>query len=98
MDQGTEFSVVARTFYPRGELIETLNLAEAVKQTKAILRRFNNGETRFPIYEAGFVHDDVAVRVDILVPGFENQTGYKHSTFNACNVLSVKIMDFDGVS
>jgi hypothetical protein len=38
------------------------------------------------------------VRVDILVPGFENQTGYKHSTFNACNVLSVKIMDFDGIS
>ena len=68
MDQGTEFGVIARTFYPGGELISTLNVAEAVEQTQAIFKRFNDGQARFPIYEAAFVHDDIAVRVDILTP------------------------------
>jgi len=68
MDQGTEFGVIARTFYPGGELVDTLSTEDAVKKTQAIFDRFDAGEPRFPIYEAAFVRDDVTVRVDIMIP------------------------------
>ena len=89
MDQGTEFGVIARTFYPGGELIETHNTMEAVKQTQAIFRRFNNGEAKFPIYEAGFVHNDVVVRVDILVPEL-------HGSWKIVEIKSGSAKDEDG--
>jgi len=63
-DQGTAVGIEAREFVPGGVPVEAdhLHHREAVEQTASLL-----ADRKVPaIYEAGFLHDDVRVRADIL--------------------------------
>ncbi len=63
-DAGTEFGILARDRFSGGVLIDADHdhPEEALAQTKAAI----DGGARI-LYEAAFLHDDVLVRVDILV-------------------------------
>lgn len=60
---GNKVGEVARQLYPGGDFIETLNRKDALDQTTAALA--SGGK---PIFEAAFLHNDVLVRADLLVP------------------------------
>jgi predicted RecB family nuclease len=67
---GNEVGVLARSLYPDGILINTLNKSEALTLTKEIMAKQSNQ----PIFEAAFEANDVLVRVDLLIPEKE---GYR---------------------
>ncbi len=60
---GNKVGEVARQLYPGGDFIDTLNRKEALERTASALEEGNK-----PIFEAAFLHDDVLVRVDLLLP------------------------------
>ena len=66
---GNKVGDVARQLYPGGDFIDTLNRREALERTAAALA--SGGK---PIFEAAFLHNDVLVRVDLLVP---ERSGYR---------------------
>lgn len=66
---GNKVGDVARQLYPGGDFIDTLNRKEALDRTAADL---NAGDK--PIFEAAFLHKDVLVRADLLVP---EASGYR---------------------
>lgn len=67
---GIKVGLLARSLYPDGKLINTLNKSEALTLTKEIMAR----EANQPIFEAAFEANNVLVRVDLLIP--ENE-GYR---------------------
>jgi hypothetical protein len=60
-EEGKKFGAHARTLFPDGQLVDTLDLDEAARITRQLI---DSGATA--IFEAAFVTDDHAVRVDIL--------------------------------
>lgn len=66
---GNKVGEVARQLYPGGDFIDTLNRKEALARTAADLAA--GGKT---IFEAAFLHNDVFVRADLLVP---EELGYR---------------------
>lgn len=66
---GNKVGDVARQLYPGGDFIDTLNREEALTRTAADLK-----SDKKPIFEAAFLHDDVLVRADLLVP---EKSGYR---------------------
>ena len=67
--KGNQVGDVARQLYPGGDFIDTLNRKEALTRTAAAL---TDGDK--PIFEAAFLHNDVLVRTDLLVP---EKSGYR---------------------
>jgi len=83
-DAGNEVGRLATGLYPGGVLIEEdhLHHREAVESTRAAM-----GDPGVPaIYEAGFVHDSVRVRVDVL----ERLPGGKWNLIEVKSSASVK--------
>lgn len=66
---GNKVGDVARQLYPGGDFIDTLNRKEALARTAAALESGHK-----PIFEAAFLHNDVLVRADLLVP---EASGYR---------------------
>lgn len=66
---GNKVGDIARKLYPGGDFIDTLNRQEALDRTAADLKAGGK-----PIFEAAFLHDNVLVRADLLVP---EKTGYR---------------------
>lgn len=66
---GNKVGEVARQLYPGGDFIDTLNRKEALARTASALESGHK-----PISEAAFLHNDVLVRADLLVP---EATGYR---------------------
>lgn len=66
---GNKVGDVARQLYPGGDFIDTLNRKEALSRTAMALETGNK-----PIFEAAFLHNDVLVRADLLVP---EESGYR---------------------
>ena len=66
---GNKVGDVARQLYPGGDFIDTLNRKEALARTAADLEAGGK-----PIFEAAFLHNDVLVRADLLVP---EESGYR---------------------
>lgn len=66
---GNKVGEVARQLYPGGDFIDTLNRKEALIRTAMALEAGNK-----PIFEAAFLHNDVLVRADLLVP---EESGYR---------------------
>ena len=66
---GNKVGDVARQLYPGGDLIDTLNRKEALDRTTAALAVGSK-----PIFEAAFLHNDVLIRADLLVP---EASGYR---------------------
>ena len=66
---GNKVGDVARQLYPGGDFIDTLNRKEALTRTAAALESGHK-----PIFEAAFLHNDVLVRADLLVP---EASGYR---------------------
>ena len=62
-DIGNRVGELARTFYPKGVLIDATNTAQQLADTAKALA----GPPR-PIFEATFVADGVLVRADLLLP------------------------------
>lgn len=60
-ETGKQFGEVARAMYPEGKLVDTLDLVEAAHITAQLI---DSGAST--LFEAAFVTDDVAVRIDIL--------------------------------
>ena len=67
--EGDQVGEVARQLYPGGDFIDTLNRNEALARTAMALETGNK-----PIFEAAFLHNDVLVRADLLVP---EESGYR---------------------
>jgi len=63
MAEGNRVGDISRQLYPGGELIDTLDLSEALVRTQEALAR-----KTIPVFEPAFVANDVLVRVDLLVP------------------------------
>lgn len=63
MKAGHEVGEVARSLYPTGALIETLDVKKALSDTAQILA----GQRR-PVFEAAFAHEGLLVRADLLLP------------------------------
>ncbi|SFP84189.1 DUF2779 domain-containing protein [Sphingomonas rubra] len=62
---GHEVGAVACSLYPDGIMIDaSTGLADAARATSEALR----SPDRRPIFEATFIHDNVVVRVDLLLP------------------------------
>jgi predicted RecB family nuclease len=59
---GIEVGIKARLLWPGGVLIDTLDSAEAIRRTKAVIA----DPTVPAIFEAALVHDGVLIRVDAL--------------------------------
>lgn len=66
---GNKVGDVARQLYPGGDFIDTLDRKEALARTAMALEMGNK-----PIFEAAFLHNDVLVRADLLVP---EESGYR---------------------
>lgn len=66
---GNKVGDLARQLYPGGDFIDTLNRDEALARTSADLKVGGK-----PIFEAAFLHEDVLVRADLLVP---EKSGYR---------------------
>jgi len=66
---GNRVGDIARQLYPRGDFIDTLNRDEALARTAIDLK-----VGKKPIFEAAFMHDDVLIRADLLVP---EKSGYR---------------------
>lgn len=66
---GNKVGEVARQLYPGGDFIDTLNRKEALERTAVDLKAGGK-----PIFEAAFLHNDVLVRADLLVP---EESGYR---------------------
>ncbi len=66
---GNKVGDVARQLYPGGDFIDTLNRKEALARTASALESGHK-----PIFEAAFLHNDVLVRADLLVP---EASGYR---------------------
>lgn len=66
---GNKVGDIARKLYPGGDFIDTLNREDALARTAADLK--TGGK---PIFEAAFLHNDVLVRADLLVP---EKSGYR---------------------
>ncbi len=67
-DRGNAFGEAVRSLFVAGHLIDTLDTAEALRQTAAYLAAFDAGQSRVPLFEAAFQFENVLVRVDILEP------------------------------
>ena len=67
---GNEVGALARSLYPDGIEVKTLNKSEALTHTKEIMAKQSNQ----PIFEAAFEVNNVLVRVDLLIPEKE---GYR---------------------
>lgn len=64
-DVGNDVGVVACALYPEGRMISAeAGLSAAAAETASLI---NDGWDR-PLFEATFVHDDVLVRVDLMLP------------------------------
>ena len=59
---GIEVGVKARLLWPRGVLVNTLDPAEAIRRTRALI----DDPTVAAIFEAALAFDGVLVRVDAL--------------------------------
>lgn len=68
MDRGTAFGNAVRSYCPGGILIAEKNPQKAIDETSALLKSFEAGAKRVPLYEAAFAYKGVIVRVDILDP------------------------------
>lgn len=66
---GNKVGDIARQLYPGGDFIDTLNRKEALARTTSALESGHK-----PIFEAAFLHNDVLVRADLLVP---EASGYR---------------------
>lgn len=66
---GNKVGEVARHLYQGGDFIDTLNRKEALARTAADLAAGGK-----PIFEAAFLHNDVLIRADLLVP---EESGYR---------------------
>jgi len=66
---GNQVGEVARQLYPGGDFIDTLNRKEALTRTAMAIKTGNK-----PIFEAAFLHNDVLIRADLLVP---EESGYR---------------------
>jgi hypothetical protein len=62
LDEGNRVGDIARQLHSPGLYIETLNISDALKLTQQALKDHQ------PIFEAAFCHDELAVRVDLLLP------------------------------
>ncbi len=60
-EDGKRFGALARELYPEGRIVDTLDLARAARLTRQLI---DTGVTT--IFEAAFVTEQLAVRVDIL--------------------------------
>ena len=67
-DRGNAFGEAVRTLFPDGELIDTLDVREALDRTAALLDAFKAGQRKVPLFEAAFQFENVLVRVDVLEP------------------------------
>ena len=83
-DAGTRIGEIARDLYPGGKLMDQdhLHINEAIADTKKLLA----GPPVPAIYEAGFIFDDVRVRIDILAPA----SGGRHDMIEVKSTTSVK--------
>jgi CRISPR/Cas system-associated exonuclease Cas4 (RecB family) len=83
-DAGTRVGELARDLYPGGTLMEQdhLHINEAIAATRAVLA----GPSVPAVYEAGFIFDDVRVRVDIL----PRASGGRHDLVEVKSTTSVK--------
>ncbi len=61
---GYKVGDIAHSLYPNGVLIETDNLAQALRETADIRAT----APTLPIFEATFEHDGVLIRADVLLP------------------------------
>ena len=61
-DGGYQVGELAKYYYPNGHHIHTLDYDEALEQTSALL-----GKDNITIYEAAIKHDNLFIRVDILI-------------------------------
>ena len=61
-DGGYQVGELAKQYYPEGHCIETLDYAEALKQTNELLQ-----QEQVTIFEAALQFENLFVRVDILV-------------------------------
>lgn len=67
LDQGTLVGNLAKTLFPHGKNISTVNNTENAAETEKLLLE------RVPIFEAGFLIEKLFSRVDILVPAEKNE-------------------------
>ena len=67
-EAGNAFGDLARSFYAGGILVDEENLAEALTRTEVELGK------NVPLFEATFVHENVLVRADVLLPGQRGAT------------------------
>ena len=65
MEEGSRVGRLAHNLYPGGTLVSQPNWAEASQETQALLKG------RKPIFEAAFMANGMATRVDILVPAID---------------------------
>ena len=61
-DGGFQVGELAKLYHPGGHDIKTLNYDEAVAETKELLK-----QDKVIIFEAAFRHDNLFIRVDILI-------------------------------
>lgn len=76
---GHQVGALARAYFPGGVMITTLDHAESVAQTNALLER-----DQVIIYEPAFLQDDYFIRVDVLV-----------KDGNRVQLIEVKAKSFD---
>jgi S1-C subfamily serine protease len=60
-NEGNRVGALARLYFPEGEMVDTLDHDESVRQTDALLER-----TTVTIFEAAIRHGDLFIRTDIL--------------------------------
>ena len=66
-DGGYQVGELAKQYYPEGHCVETLDYAEALKQTNELLQ-----QEQVTIFEAALQFENLFVRVDILVKNKEH--------------------------
>ena len=59
---GYQVGALARAYFPEGHNIETLEYAESVRQTNALLQL-----DKVTLYEAAFIYNNLFVRADIVI-------------------------------
>uniref|UniRef100_UPI004047B4CC DUF2779 domain-containing protein n=1 Tax=Rheinheimera sp. TaxID=1869214 RepID=UPI004047B4CC len=79
-DGGHQVGELAKQYFPGGVEVSTLNAAEALAQTQALLAR-----EHVIIYEAAISHNNLLVRVDVLIkrPGVIQLIEVKAKSYNA---------------
>jgi hypothetical protein len=70
-ESGTEVGVLARRLYPGGVLVEQDHFH--IDEALAVTRRHLERQPPIAVFEAAFMHEDVRVRADIVVPAADGR-------------------------